>query len=116
MIARRTLLRFASVLPFAFILHPNWKQENLNCTIPKFAIDQRVVHEWTVTDEGDERYGQVLRDEGIIIGMIWNSPDWSDKGWVYFTKWVKYETWSRDPGLYIGHVDEVHENDLKEPL
>ena len=48
--------------------------------------------------------------------MIWNSPDWSDKGWVYFTKWVKYETWSRDPGLYIGHVDEVHENDLKEPL
>ena len=88
--------------------------DRLNSPAPKFQLGQFVSHDYKVDDDIDPRHGQTFTDVGLVTGVVFNPPDWSEEGWVYFVKWVRYESWLRDPELYIGHIDEVHETDLHE--
>ena len=67
---------------------------NLNCTTPKFQLGQQVVHEWTVRETLDPRNGQTFQDFGVVVGLVWNPPDWNETGWVYFIRWTKVTSWN----------------------
>ena len=78
---------------------------------PKFRLWQRVAYQTICDDELASTYGSVLRDEGVIVGKVWNHPDWEIRmplGWTYFITWL----WSNAPYFSVGFTDFVHEVDL----
>jgi hypothetical protein len=77
---------------------------------PKFKFGDRVLWEWENDDEISPELGRVYRDEGVVMGMVWNPDNWYLDGWVYWVKWDNVES---DPRNAIGLVCEMHESDLE---
>jgi hypothetical protein len=71
---------------------------------PKFAIGQPVLNHFT--DES----GVTHCDRGIVIGVLFNSDNWSISGWVY---WVRWWSLPSTPLLPLPYLDEIHESDLR---
>ena len=61
-----------------------------NIRLPKFAIGQQVKNRFQIDDEADEYNGQWFEDFGVIVGIVFNHPDYrlSNSWWyyVYFTR------------------------------
>ena len=71
---------------------------------PKFRFG-----EWVSVPYYSEERNETFIDVGVVIGMVYNSPNYSP-GWWYF---VKFAEMPSSPGLPMPYVDDVPECEMQ---
>lgn len=112
-ISRRKLLIFTSLAGLVPCLAATKSTQSLpwpaNFPRPKFYFGQPVYSDLTVDDKRDPNDGKILRDFGVVIGMVLNPPGFYIDGWVYYIKWSQMNS---TPGLSLPYISEVPEDEL----